>query len=113
MYFCILTICFIFIIIGAPLLAAAQEDQCGGKGIMVRNATMIDLWYKKNGGECLIWTHEHLFTITPGESIDVFSDSNCQKFYCGNNPTYKDYKSVDANGNCRVKILPKCNLSDM
>jgi hypothetical protein len=112
LYSCVLTISIIFILIAVPLLAAT-EDQCREEGIMVRNAIMLNLWYKKNGGECFIWIHEHLFTIKPRDSIDLFSDLNCQTLYCANNPTYKDYKSFDATGNCRVKILPNCTLSDM
>jgi hypothetical protein len=92
-----------------PLMA---EDQCGEQGITVRNATMLDLWYRKNAGECSIWTHEHRFTITPGDSIEIFSDKNCQTLYCTNNPTYRDYKSVDTNGDCFVNIFPNCSISD-
>jgi hypothetical protein len=113
LYSGIFTTSLIIILIAVPLLAATEEDPCREEDIMVRNATMIDLWYKKKSGECFIWTHEHLFTIKLGDSIDIFSDLNCRTFYCANNPNYKDYKSVDAIGNCRVKILPKCNLSDM
>ena len=80
---------------------------------MVRNAAMTDLWYKKNDGECLIWIHEHLFTIKPGDNIKVYSDLNCQTLYCTNNPTYKDYSSIDSSGDYRVKMLPHCTLSDM
>jgi len=80
---------------------------------MVRNATMLDLWYKKNDGDCTIWIHEHLFTIKPEDTIKIFSNSNCQTLYCKSNPTYEDFKSIDANGDCRVKILPNCTLSDM
>jgi len=90
-----------------PVMA---EDQCGEQGITVRNATMLDLWYKKNAGECSIWIHEHLFIITPGDSIEIFSDKNCQTLYCTTNPTYKDYKSVDTNGDCFVNIFPNCRI---
>lgn len=103
----------IFIFFAVPLFAAQEEDQCRGEGIVVRNATMLDLWFTRNGGECLIWIHEHLFTIKSEDSIDIYSDMNCQTLYCADNPTYKDYKSVDINGNCRVNILPDCNVSDM
>ena len=113
LYSGVLTISLIIISIAVPLLAATEKDQCREEGIMVRNATTLDLWYKKNGGECFIWTHEHLFTIKPEDRMDIFSDLNCQTFYCANNPNYKDYKSVNATGKCRVKILPNCTLSDM
>jgi hypothetical protein len=113
LYSLVLTISLIIILIGVPLLAATEEDPCRKEGIMVRNTTMLYLWYKKNGRGCFIWRHEHLFTIKPEDSIDIFSDLNCQTFYCANNPNYKNYKSVDANRNCRVKILSNCNLTDM
>jgi len=103
----------IIILIAAPLLAGTEEDPCREEGIMVRNTTLLNLWYKKNGGECFIWKQQHLFSIKPEDSMDIFSDLTCVTFYCAGNPHYKDYKSVDANGNCRVKILSNCNLSDM
>jgi hypothetical protein len=113
MYSCVFAISLSFILAAAPLFAATEGNRCREEGIMVRNATTIDLWYKKNDGECFIWIHEHLFNITTEDNINLFSGPNCQKLYCANNPTYKDYKSSDANGNCRVRILPKCTLSDM
>jgi hypothetical protein len=92
---------------------AANEDLCREKGIIVRNATMLDLWYKKGGGACSIWTHEHRLTIKPKDTIKIYSDMDCKTLYCPENPTYKDYKSLDANGSCGVVIFPNCNLSDM
>lgn len=92
-----------------PVMA---EDQCGEQGITVRNATMLDLWYKKNAGYCTIWIHEHLFTIKRGESVQIFSDLNCQTLYCSPTPTYKDYQSVDTNGDCFVDIFANCSTSD-
>jgi hypothetical protein len=113
LYYRVFTTSLILILTALPLLAATEEDRCGEEGIMVRNATMLDLWYKKNGGECFIWIHEHLFTIKPGDSIDIFSDLNCRTLYCANKLTYKSYTSIYAGGDCRVKILPNCTLADM
>jgi len=92
---------------------AAADDPCSEDGIMLRNATMLDLWYKKNNGACSIWRHEHRFTIKLKDDIKIYSDMDCKTLYCPRNPTYKDYKSLDANGSCGVRILPNCNLSDM
>jgi hypothetical protein len=92
---------------------AADDDPCSANGIIVRNATMLDLWYKKSNGACSILIHEHLFAIRPGESVTLYSDMECRTLYCPENPSYKEYKSLDANGNCEVRILPNCNLSDM
>lgn len=96
-----------------PLYVTADDDPCSDNGIVVRNATMLDLWYKKNDGACSIWTHEHRFAIRPKDAIKIYSDMDCKTLYCPENPTYKDYKSLDTNGNCGVRILPSCNLSDM
>jgi hypothetical protein len=74
---------------------------------------MLNLWYKKNGGACSIWRHEHRFTIKPQDTITLYSDMDCKTLYCPEHPAYKDYKSLDANGSCGVRILPNCNLSDM
>jgi len=95
--------------ITVPVMA---EDQCGEQGITVRNATMRDLWYKKNAGKCSIWIHDHRFTIKSGDSVKIFSDINCQTLYCTTNPTYIDYKSVVANVDCFVNIFPDCNISN-
>ena len=94
-------------------VSAAEEAGCAANGITVRNATMLDLWYRQDGGACTIWIHEHLVTVGPEERFEIFSDTDCQTRYCEANPTYKDYRSFDTDGNCRVKILPSCSLSDM
>jgi len=113
LYCRVLTTSLIIIFTTLPLLAATEEDRCSEEGIMVRNATMLDLWYKKNSGECFIWIHEHIFTIKPGDRIDIFSDSDCRTLYCTDKPTYKSYQSIDTAADCRVKILPDCILADM
>ncbi len=94
-------------------VSAGTADPCSEQGIIVRNSTMLDLWYKRNGGACTIWIHEHIFVIQPSDTIEIFSDSVCEKPYCNENPGYSDYRSFDTNGNCGVKILPNCNISDM
>ena len=102
----------LFSLFAAPL-PAEEEDLCSKTGIIVRNMTMNDLWYKKDGGDCMIWIHEHIFRIKPKDNIEIFSDLACTKKYCHSNLTYGAYKSLDANGDCGIKILPYCNLSDM
>jgi hypothetical protein len=106
---------FIIMIIAlyAMPLSAETADPCSEQGIIVRNSTMLDLWYKRNGGACTIWIYEHIFVIQPKDTIEIFSGSNCEKLYCNENPNYSDYRSFDTNGNCGVKILPNCNISDM
>jgi hypothetical protein len=94
-------------------LFAETKDTCSEGGIIVRNMTMLDRWYKKNDGACTIWRHNHMFTSKPEDKFEIFSDLACKTSYCAGNPAYTDYKSVDANGDCRVRILPDCNLSDM
>jgi hypothetical protein len=97
----------------SPLLASADEDSCSEKGIYIGNQTSLDLWYTRNGGPCTIWVHGHTLTIKPEDTLILYRDKTCKKEYCSNNPTYDDYKSIDANQNCRVRILPDCTLSDM
>jgi len=94
-------------------LSAEGKDPCGREGIIVKNMTMIDLWYRKDGGNCTIWIHNHIFRIKPKDIIEISSDLTCKKKYCKNPPTYRDYRSSDTNGDCSVRILPDCNLSDM
>lgn len=96
-----------------PLYGTANDDSCSESGIIVRNATMLDLWYKRDDGPCSIWRHGHRFSVRPQDTITLYSDMDCKTLYCPKPPTYKEYKSLDANGSCGVRILPNCNLSDM
>ena len=97
----------------APSFAATKKDTCAAEGMIVKNMTMLDLWYERNGGECTIWIHDHILMIKPEDTVDIFSDLTCETLYCEDNPAYEDYKSTDQNGDCGVKILPDCTLSDM
>jgi hypothetical protein len=96
-----------------PLLASAGEDPCRETGIYIGNQTLLNLWYTRNGGDCTIWAHGHILIIKPEDKLIVFRDNICETEYCSENLTYKVYKSLDANQNCRVRILPNCALSDM
>jgi hypothetical protein len=96
-----------------PMFPAFAEDLCAEGGILIKNMTMLDLWYRRDDGECAIWIHNHVFVIKPKEKVKIYSDMVCETLYCTDNPSYKDYKAADADGNCRVKILPYCTLSDM
>ena len=94
------------------LLVSADEDPCREMGIYIGNQTM-DLWYTRNGGACTIFATGHLIIIKPEDTLIIYRDMICKTGYCSNNPTYDVYKSIDANQNCRVRILPDCTLSDM
>ncbi len=109
----LLILIMIGIFAAVPSLALSASDHCASQGILVKNLTMLDLWHKKNGGDCSILIHEHALIIKPDDTIKIFSDLTCKTRYCIDNPTYKDFKSVDTNGDCKVRILPDCTLSDM
>ena len=96
-----------------PLLALADEDTCRETGIYVGNQGTINLWYTRNGGACTIFATGHLINIKWEDMLIIYRDMICKTEYCSNNPTYNDYKLLDANQNCRVRILPECNVSDM
>ena len=96
-----------------PLLASAQEDPCRETGIYVGNQTTLDVWYTRNGGPCTIWSHGHILILKPEDTLIIYRDMTCKTEYCPKNPTYDVYKSLDANQNCRVRILSDCTLSDM
>ena len=108
---------FVFISVLAfavtPLSAGQETDSCAEKGIIVKNMTMLDLWYKKNSGDCFIWVHDQVFFMKPEDVIEIFSDLTCKTSYCGKGTTYKDFKSFDRNGDCLVRILPGCDITDM
>jgi len=97
----------------SPVLASADEDPCREMGIYIGNQTMLVLWYTRNDGPCTIWKHGHILIMKPEDTLILYSDMTCKKEYCSKNPTYDICKSLDANQNCRVGILPDCTLSDM
>ena len=96
-----------------PILTSADEDPCHEKGIYIGNQTMLNLWYTLNGGPCTIWSDDRILIIKAEDTIIIYRDMTCETKYCANNPTYDVYKSLDADRNCRVRILPNCTLSDM
>ena len=96
-----------------PVWASADEDPCRETGIYIGNQTMVDVWYTRNGGPCTIWSDGHILIMKPEDTLIIYRDMTCGTEYCSKNPTYDVYKSLDANQNCRVRILPQCNLSDM
>jgi hypothetical protein len=96
-----------------PLLASADEDPCREMGIYIGNQTMLNVWYTRNGGPCTICQDGHILILKPEDTLIIYRDMICKTDYCPKNPTYDVYKSFDANQNCRVRILPNCNLSDM
>lgn len=112
----IMALVVMVVILGTvPLRSAwgAQEDGCKEKGVLVRNLSTRDLWYALNNGPCTILVKDHNFTIKPGDKAGIFSDMICKTKYCRNKTVYKDFKAIDVNGDCRVRILPGCTLSDM
>jgi hypothetical protein len=105
---------FLFLVLlAASSFAATKEDTCAAEGMIVKNMTMLDLWYERNGGKCTIWIHDHILMIKPDDTVDIFSDLTCETLYCEDNSAYEDYKSTDQDRDCGVKILPDCTLSDM
>jgi hypothetical protein len=96
-----------------PLLALADEDTCRETGIYIGNQGTINLWYTRNGGACTIFATGHLIIIKLEDTLIIYRDMICKTEYCSMNLTYDVFKSLDANQNCRVRILPDCTLSDM
>jgi hypothetical protein len=106
------SVLFPFLFSAMSACFATDEDPCKDQGITVRNLSLKEMWYKRLGGNCIILKRNYSFTIKPEEEIRLFSDSVCETPYCPE-CTYGYYKSYDADGNCRVKILPDNMLSDM
>jgi len=96
-----------------PLLASADEDPCGKAGIYILNQTQLRSWFTRNEGPCTFWPDHYLLTIKPEDALIIYRDIECKTEYLSNNPTYDDYKSVDANQDCRVRILLDRSLSDL
>lgn len=103
---------FFFFFSLLSVFTAAEGDPCADQGITVRNLSLDDLWYMREGSGCVMLKRNYSFVLQPETSLGVFSDMLCTKQFC---PPfrYEDSQSYDADGNCRVKILPGCVLSDM
>jgi len=113
-YTSIVIICLLSVVFTLPLFAAQRKDPCKKEGIVVKNLTLSDdLWYKMNHGDCTIWRRGHIFAIRPEDTIEIFSDLVCKTPYCPKTLSYPDYLTSDSDGNCRVRILPGCTISDM
>ena len=96
-----------------PVLTTADEDSCREKGIYIGNQTTRNVWYTRNGGPCTIWSDDRILIMKPEDTLIIYRDMTCETEYCSKNPTYDVYKSLDADRDCRVRILPNCTLSDM
>lgn len=108
-----LLISFFLTTLWAGYSFAEPKDPYREAGLIVKKLTTRDLWYKHKDGACYIWVKDHILVIKPGDTIGIFSDLTCETNYCKDKPAYKDYKATDRNGDCRVRILPDCRLSDM
>lgn len=104
---------FIIAFFVEPSFSVSENDPCKETGIVAKNLTFVNLWYKRNGGDCYIWHRNKLLVKRPGENMDIFSDLTCKTNYCKDSLTYDDCKSFDTDRNCRIKMLTGCNLSDM
>jgi hypothetical protein len=103
---------FICIFYSVSLCAVADGASCKQQGVIVKNLHIDALWYKKSNGNCIKWKRNYMFTVKPNDVVEIFSDM-CITPFCSSTPAYSDYKSNDTNSNCRVRILRRCNLSDM
>lgn len=110
--FLFLTVLFLLLFCAMYTCFAKDEDPCKDQGIIVKNLSFKEIWYKPQGGSCIVLKRHKTFTIRPSEEIGLFSDNVCETPYSPAR-TYKDYKSYDVNGNCGVKILPHNTLSEM
>jgi hypothetical protein len=96
-----------------PLSASADDDPCRETGIYILNQTQVHQWFTRNEGPCTHWTHHYSLTIKPEDALLIYSDLECKAEYFSKNPTYDDYKSLDVNQDCRVRILLDGTLSDL
>ena len=97
---------------GTSSCFAVEEDPCKDEGIIIKNLSFKEIWYKPEGGSCIVLKRHSTFAVKPAEAIMLFSDIVCKTPYCPAR-TYADYKSYDLDGNCKVRILPHHTLSDM
>jgi len=95
-----------------PLCVSAEEN-CREVGMTVGNQTMRDLWVTGTSGRCILWRNHQLLRIKPGATVIIYRDMTCQTEYCSMRITFDDLTLIDIDRNCRVRILPDCNFSDM
>jgi hypothetical protein len=110
--FIFLSVVSFFLFYAMSACFAKDEDPCKDQGIIVKNLSFKEIWYKPQGGNCIVLKRHNTFTIKPAEEISLFSDIVCKTPYCPASK-YTDYKSYDVNGDCSVRILPHNTLSDM
>ena len=96
-----------------PLLASGDEDPCRKTGVCILNMIQVGSWVRLNEGPCTIWHRHYLMPVKPEDVLIIYSDSECKTEYYSKIPTYNDYKSFDANQDCRVKILPDRTIDDL
>jgi hypothetical protein len=96
-----------------PLLASGDEDPCRKTGVCILNMIQVGSWVRLNEGPCTIWHRHYLMPVKPGDVLIIYSDIECKTEYYSKNPTYDDYKSFDANQDCRVMILPDRTIDDL
>jgi hypothetical protein len=92
--------------------ASAEEGNCKENKMYVSNQVTVNLWYKRDGDDCSLLNKHNIFMISPGEVIQIYSDSTCKTEYCSS-LKHDDFRSFDRDGDCRVRILTGCLLSDM
>jgi len=95
------------------LLGSADEDACRKTGIYILNQSQVNSYFTRNDGPCTYWRHHYLLTIKPEDTLIIYEDVDCKTEYFSKNPTYNVYKSLDANQDCRVRILLDRTLSDL
>ena len=93
-------------------LSTEEEDNCRNKAMYVSNQVAVNLWFKRDGGACSLLKKHKIFKVFPGEDFHIYSDSNCKTEYC-TSLRHEDFKSFDRDGDCRVRILIGCVVSDM
>lgn len=102
----------IAIVFTTTVPAFAEGNNCTNKEISVSNQVAVNLWYKRDGGNCSLLNKHNIFLVFPGEGFQIYSDSTCKTKYCSG-LIHEDFKSFDRDGDCRVRILTGCILSDM
>lgn len=111
-YFAVFIFVFVFLITPFSFVNSG-ENSCISEGIVVKNLTLSDLWYKKNKGSCFKWKRNKIFNIRSEDSVEIFSDLACATYYCKDVFPFDYYRSFDNDRDCRVRILPNCTISDM
>lgn len=94
-------------------VGCTRYDICSS-GMVVRNQTGGNLYYRQNGGACsAAWANGATGTVTSINSFQLFTDAACATACAPQSSmTFSQQKDIDVNNNCQTAVNPGCLMVD-